>query len=235
MEQLKKIEKEQEKFELAIKEAEQFSLVQNAGSAFKAVIVVNNLREALTDEVMEQVFMPLMNTQIGFMTDRPIRDKKTGKELKPEYSISEVRDAIIDAASFGLLPTFNQFNIIASKMYPTKEGYSAKLKKLSVKHFISVGVDQAKPSDKFAILQTKVDYEYEGEKKSFVFNATVPKDQWSSYDQLKGKAERRAKKKLFEFLTGIDMGDADANNPGVIDADAEIIDQTENKTDSVEI
>jgi hypothetical protein len=33
----------------------------------------------------------------------------------------------------------------------------------------------------------------------------------STTDQLRGKAERKCKKAFFEFLTGIDLGDADAN------------------------
>jgi hypothetical protein len=216
--ELVKLNEHQEKFEVAVKEAENFSLVQNAGSAFKAVIVVNNLREALTDEIMQQVFMPLMNTKIGFMTDRPVIDKNTGREKKPAYTLSEVRDAIIDAASYGLLPTFNQFNIIAGRMYPTKEGFTAKLKKIGVKYFINVGSDMSKPTDKIAQLQVKIDYSFKDEKSNFTFMATVPKDSWSSYDQLKGKAERRAKKVLYEYLTGLDLGDADT-----IDTSAEVM------------
>ena len=40
----------------------------------------------------------------------------------------------------------------------------------------------------------------------------VPKDSFSSYDQMKGKAERRAKKALYEYLTGCDLGDADEDS-----------------------
>ena len=39
--------------------------------------------------------------------------------------------------------------------------------------------------------------------------ATVKKDSCSSHDQLRGKAERRAKKTLYEYITGCDFGDAD--------------------------
>jgi hypothetical protein len=44
--------------------------------------------------------------------------------------VDVVRNCIIDGAANGLLPTGNQFNIIAGNMYPTKEGYTALLSKL---------------------------------------------------------------------------------------------------------
>lgn len=95
---------------------------------------------------MERVFMPLMNTKVGFLTDRNGRPRKNGT-VQPLYTIPVVRDAIIDAVSIGLLPTGNQFNIIAERMYPTKEGYTALLRKLGVKYFIDVSLTKAKPPD----------------------------------------------------------------------------------------
>lgn len=58
------------KFELACKDASALQIVNNFGAAFTAVNVIALLREALSDEVMERVFMPLMNTKVGFLTDR---------------------------------------------------------------------------------------------------------------------------------------------------------------------
>ena len=226
--ELAKFEKQKEKFEIAVKEAENISLVQNAGAAFKAVIIVNNLREALTDEIMKEVFMPLMNTKIGFLTDRdPKRKDKSGKSPVP-YDIETVRDAIIDAASFGLLPTFNQFNIIAGKMYPTKEGYTGNLKRLGVKYIISFGPDLAKPDAKFSEISYKINYEFRGEQKVLTGMAVTPKTSYSSYDQQKGKSERRAKKDLYEYLTGLDLGEDDGDFTPAEDVTGKVIDQKEN-------
>ena len=99
-----------ETFELACKEAQGLQIVNNFGAAFTAVNVVSLLRKALTQEVMETVFMPLMNQKIGFLTDRNGRPNSRG-EVKPLYSVEVVRDAVIDAVAIGLLPTGNQFNI----------------------------------------------------------------------------------------------------------------------------
>lgn len=53
-----------EKFELACKDASALQIVSNFGAAFTAVNVIALLREAMTDEVMDKVFMPLMNTMM---------------------------------------------------------------------------------------------------------------------------------------------------------------------------
>lgn len=210
------ISEAKKKFELACKDASALQIVNNFGAAFTAVNVIALLREALTDEVMNQVFMPLMNTKVGFLTDRNGRPRKNGT-VQPLYTIPVVRDAIIDAVSIGLLPTGNQFNIIAERMYPTKEGYTALLRKLGVKYFIDVSFDKGQTPG-FAEIPCKIHYEHNGEKNGFSIIATVKKDDYSSPDQLRGKAERRAKKALYEYITGCDFGDADATSSGVEDA-----------------
>ena len=200
----------QQSFMSAFEEAGSIQLANNAGAAFMAAGIVNRLRAALTDEVMKEYFMPLMNTKVGFLTDKPGYDRKTG-EVKPTYSIAVVRDAIIDAAFMGLLPTGNQFNIISERMYPTKEGFTALLKKIGCRYFISLTpLPDVSPS--CAAVCCKINYEWQGDKNGFSITATVKKDGYSSMDQIKGKAERQAKKKLYEYLTGCDFGDADEDS-----------------------
>lgn len=197
----------QEKFEVALRDASAIDIVNNFGAAFNAARVITLLREALTDEVMARVFMPLMNTKVGFRTDRDGKPDKNGR-TKPLYDVATVRDAIIDAAIIGLLPTGNQFNIISGSMYPTKEGYTVLLKKIGAKYVIDVQQDRSQ-NPAFAEFPCKITYSFNGEKNGLTVNATVRRDQYSSNDQLRGKAERRAKKALYEYLTGTDYGDAD--------------------------
>lgn len=200
----------QQSFMSAFEEAGSIQLANNAGAAFMAAGIVNRLRAALTDEVMKEYFMPLMNTKVGFLTDKPGYDRKTG-EVKPTYSINVARDAVIDAAFMGLLPTGNQFNIISERMYPTKEGFTALLKRIECRYFISLTpLPDVSPS--CAAVCCKINYEWQGDKNGFSITATVKKDGYSSMDQIKGKAERQAKKKLYEYLTGCDFGDADEDS-----------------------
>lgn len=214
----------QEKFVLAATQASQLKIVNNFGAAFTAVGVVKLLREALTDEVMNEVFMPLMNTKIGFLTDRdPSKpDKKTGIAPTP-YPVPVVRDCLIDALAMGLMPTGNQFNILAGKMYPTKEGYSALLSKLGVKYLCEVGLDESEPGAKAARINVIMNYSYNGEKNKLAMVATVKKDNFSTMDLLRGKAERRGKKCLYEYLTGCDMGED--GETAVVDTTYTIVDE----------
>lgn len=222
------IEDSKATFELACRSAEGLQTINNFGAAFQAVSVVSLLRQALTDEVMDAVFMPLMNTKIGFLTDHNGKARSGGRPPLPPYSREIVRDAIIDAVTIGLLPTGNQFNIIAERMYPTKEGYTALLRRLGVKYFIDVSYDQSK-TEGFAEIPCKITYSYGGEKNSFSITATVKKDSYSSADQLRGKAERRAKKALYEYITGCDFGDADEDSSRPIDVTAEEIESEANQ------
>ncbi len=218
----------QEKFVLAATQASQLKIVNNFGAAFTAVGVVKLLREALTDEVMHEVFMPLMNTKIGFLTDRDPNkpDKKTSQPPTP-YPVPVVRDCLIDALAMGLMPTGNQMNILAGKMYPTKEGYSALLSRLGVKYICEVGLDESEPTAKAARIQVVINYSYNGEKSKIATVATVKKDGYSSLDQLRGKAERRGKKILYEYLTGCDMGED--GETAVVDATYTIVDEQQQR------
>lgn len=216
-----------EKFELACKQAQSLQIVDNFGGAFVAAGVVRLLREAMTPEVMNQVFMPLMNTKIGFLTDRNGKiDKKTGRAREP-YTMDTVRDCIIDAAALGLLPTGNQFNIIADRMYPTKEGYTYLLKKMGVKYVIEKTYPQMQAQ--YADVQCRVSYKYKDEINSFTVKLNIKKDDFSSVEQIQGKAERKAKKALYEYITGTDLGDADEESAQVVDATYEDVTTKEAK------
>lgn len=203
--------KAEQDFSAVCQQAQELKLAENAGAAFRAVGVVTSLRQILTDEIMEAVFMPLMNTSIGFLTDKDPNktDKRTGMPGKP-YPVAVVRDCIIDAVTKGLLPTGNQFNIIAGRQYTTNEGYSYLLKKLNVRHMISKAILPCPPNAPFVDVKCSINYFVNGELgKPFSITVQCKQDAYSSPDQIKGKADRKAKKTLYEFITGEDVRDGD--------------------------
>ena len=208
-------------FAVAMQEAKSIDIVNNMASAFDAAIIINKLEAVLTDEVMDKVFMPLMNKKIGFMTDRnPNRpDKRTGIAPKP-YSRDVVRTCIIDAATYGLMPVGNQFNIISGTMYATKEGFTALLAKIKqtmglIYSFEFDPETTAKSSDPgYVAIPCRISYRTNRDdlKGWYKYVAMVKSNgETSTTDQLRGKAERKCKKAFFEFLTGLDLGDADAD------------------------
>lgn len=208
--QLATAEKRQQEFIDACLVANELQLADNVTSVFQAADIVGKLRAILSKEMVEHYFMPLMGTRVGFLTDRDKEDKN-GKKPEP-YGWETVRDCIIDAACMGLAPVKNQMNIISGSMYPTKEGFTALLKKIGVKYLITTSEDKSQPTSPVAQIECKVIYELPsepGEKKNFTYTAFPKKNAFSSLDQLKGKAERKAKKALYELITGIDLGDAD--------------------------
>ena len=203
----------QDAFILACQQANELQLADNVSSVFMAADIVGKLRALLTKEMVDHFFMPLMGTRVGFLTDKDKEDK-TGKKPEP-YSWETVRDCIIDAACMGLAPVKNQFNIISGSMYPTKEGFTVLLKKIGVKYIITTSCDRSQPNSPIADIECIVRYETPekpGDLKKFTYVAYPKKNAFSSLDQLKGKAERKAKKALYELITGIDLGDADEDS-----------------------
>lgn len=66
-------------------------------------------------------------------------------------------------------------------------------------------------------------------------NTTVAKNNYSSNDQIRGKAERKAKKALYEYITGSDFGDGDETSTVVVDAVAVEIRDEANKGEAIGI
>ena len=91
------------------------------GRLAKTLCTANNIqimRNLLTPKRME-IFMGLMNSPLGFRTD---------KKGKDSYAMEEVREVLIAALLNGVFPYGNEFNIIASNLYVTKEGFERKVR-----------------------------------------------------------------------------------------------------------
>jgi hypothetical protein len=210
----------------AVKALSRADLINNVLAVFDASSAVIKLRQIFSDEFMKQRIIPLMNSRVGFMTDRNGRPNQRG-ETKPLYTVDVIRDALIDATGFGLMPTGNQFNIIGERMYPTKEGFTALLQREKIKYMFSYGADVSKVDGR-AEIHVQINYEHNGLKNSFTSIANVKKDSYSSYDNLKGKAERHAKKVLYEYITGCDFGDTE-------DVEAEDVSDKKNQQPKINI
>lgn len=222
--QLTAIQKAKKEFGIILHNSTGSEIISNTEGAFEAAEMIVKLESVLTDEIMTKVFMPLQNKKIGFLTDN-----------QNGYTIKAVREAVIDAAALGLLPTGNQFNILSGRMYPTKEGYTALLKKLSatmglhyVFEFDAETIAKSASPDVVAIpciIKYKSNAQPDGN--NFRYIASVQKRNGATWDNLRGKAERKTKKAFYEFLTGNDFGDGDSDTP-TIDTNAEVIETKTN-------
>ena len=82
---------------------------------------VHKLRNAMTQEIVEASLMPLMNTALGFLTDRDPARARSGKEVVP-YGWQTVRDCVIEGVIRGMRPVNNEINIIGGRCYCAKTG-----------------------------------------------------------------------------------------------------------------
>lgn len=183
-------------------------------------VAVNNMREALTPAIMRSL-LKLKNCKLGFKTD-----ESPGNV----YSEACVRDCIIDAATMGLQCVGNHFNIIGGNTYVTKEGFTYLLRQL-VKagrlrdmqfnyHPATISESSTAGTRRDGTPFTKI--EREGtisvdvrwtlddvpHEESLKF--TVRVNAGMTQDAIIGKAERKAKKWLFEHITDQYMPDGEA-------------------------
>lgn len=194
-----------------MKQADQMYLLENAQAIDNAASVVQALSSILTDDYMKDKIMPLMNRNIGFLTDR---DPHKGQV---PYSMAVVRDCCIDCMLEGVTPIKNHMNIIAGRAYITKEGFTELLGKLSkydkyqLKYIFMFDSEKTNVSQQdFEAIPCVIKYSLRGEEQEpFKYTAIVNKRGQGSMDMIRGKAERKCKKAFYEYLTGIDLGEGD--------------------------
>ena len=191
----------QERMVNICREADKLQITQdlaiNVANSFTAANVMLALRETMTDQVVERYFRPLAGQKFGFRTDRN------------NYPTEVLRSCIIDAILLGLAPTGNQFNIISGNCYPTKEGYTNLLKKIGVDYKIEI-LPNTSQDNSYAIMPCRVTYTYGTAKnEKWDKDIVIPKKGDENYDLLAGKANKRIKQALYEYLTGTDWGYSD--------------------------
>lgn len=172
---------------------------EDAGPFTRAAFMaasVTELRNRLTDELVQAIFMPLQNRRLGFLTDR----KETG------YPVQVVRDCLIDATMRGVQPVCNMFNIVAAQTYITKEGFTYLLKiypgltdlvtTFSVPRIVPGGaeVDAAATWKLNGVAQSIP-------KRTFPIKVNAG----MGADAILGKAERKLKHAIYMQITGSDQ------------------------------
>lgn len=108
------IEKSGQSIEMAIRECGVLAVRQQPPfmQAVRMAYGIKTIKEALPDKFMHDNFMPLQNSALGFLTDKP-----------DGYPVEVVREALCEALLRGFMPVNNEFNIISGRCYGTKNGY----------------------------------------------------------------------------------------------------------------
>ena len=189
--------------------ASAMALADRFRAMFMVGASIQQIQAILTPKVMA-IPMAMQNTALGFLTDR-----KNGG-----YSMDEVRGALIEAAIKGLDFVGNKFNIIAGRMYITKEGFHYLLSELHKNRGLLFHVTPGVPKsagDKGAIVPVHIEWTYNGETRTQDLELPVRLNASMGVDALKGKATRKAYAWLYEEVTGNAYADGDATDGEMVD------------------
>ena len=178
--------------------------------AFALAKGVEQMRATLTPEAMQPI-MSLQSTNLGFRTDL---DNKGG------YKMEVVRECFIEATLHGLTPVGNMWNIIAAKFYPTKEGFTYLLNNMpGLAYQIDLSVPVMRNGG--AIVTADIRWSYnDSQTQRQTREIPVRVNAGMGADAILGKADRKAKKWLFEHITKKPMPDGSVDDGDVIDIPA---------------
>lgn len=208
--------------ELAVAAQDAFAIKGNFERTFALGAAMADLRDALDERVMTSI-MKLQNTKLGFRTDN-----------ERGYPVHVVRDAVIEATVWGLQCVGNQFNIISGGFYATKEGYTYLLRNMPgledmrfIYHPAAISDSSTSGTRKDGTPYQKIEREgktlvdvswvYKGVHEQERLEFCIRVNAGMSQDAIIGKAERKAKRWLFERLTDRQLPDASADDLDVID------------------
>lgn len=159
----------------------------------RAIVMANTvgaLRKILGDDFMRDIIYPLMDTPIGFRTD------------KKGYDLIAVRECVIVALLRGANIVGNEFNIIAGNTYFTREFFSRKL--AEHKGLTDLRIDLSVPSMRNggAIVGAKASWMISGTKQEMACDLPVKVNSGMGSDAILGKADRKIKYRIYCRITG---------------------------------
>lgn len=198
----------------------------NAGSMLHAIKLargMTRLLDLITPEVMQEL-LPLMNSPLGFDTDR--NPAKTADAVP--YPEHVVRDCFMVATLKGARPVGNEFNIIAGSAYLTKAAYKRFILEFEGLTDFRPEYGLPRMGDGSAVVPCKATWKLNGQPQSLAMDIPVRLNKGMGADAAYGKAERKWHYRIHCLLTGTehdDVEDPDESpnkGAGVINATAAV-------------
>lgn len=197
----------------------------NAGSMAAELQVAQamaDLRAMLTPEVMQPI-MALMDTDLGFRTDRDPRQKDRNNNPNTPYPVDVVKDVVIEAKLRGFHTIGNEFNIISGRFYAAKSGFRRKLtdgKSFPALANFKDSYDVPRNvAEKGAIVKCRAEWTLNGKRDSVECEFAIKVNAYMGSDAILGKAERKLCKRVHDLISGVHTPDAEVG---------EVDDQPEN-------
>jgi hypothetical protein len=197
--------------EIASGAIELFKEAGSFESELQVATAMNDLRVALTDDMMQPV-MAMMNTDLGFRTDRdPKLTPKDGdgNPMTP-YAVEVVKECFIESKLRGFHACGNEWNIIAGRFYACKNGLKRKCEKWPGVTDLKVdfGVPKRIGEDG-ALVPVTARWIKEGHHDSIQAEIPVRVNKRMGVDAILGKAERKIYKRIHDRLSGITTEDGE--------------------------
>ena len=160
---------------------------------------VMELEDAITDDMMIPI-MKLKNKGFGFKTDeRDGSDRR--KEIK--YTVAQVKQCLIEAMLWGLLPMNNEFNILAGGMYIAKNGIVRITRQYKGVEDVKDVIAIRQQNDKGATAAYKITWRQKGQDEAVEGIVAIKADKWTTADAVLGKATRKAFKRAYDRMANI--------------------------------
>lgn len=175
-----------------------------AARAVHVAKAIKDLEASLTREIMDEI-MPLMNTSLGFLTDK---DPSKGDE---PYPMAVVRKVMVEAIIFGVLPTNNEFNIIAGNFYCAKNGFRRKVREIPGLTDLKINIKVPTMKNGGALVDCSATWKLNGKAMSIGIDETdkctipVRVNRMQGTDAIIGKAERKLLARIYGRATGSEV------------------------------
>lgn len=184
--------------------------------AIRTATGLKMIRAALTDAFMTSYILPLQNSALGFLTDKP----------QGGYDLPVVRDCVCEAFLRGFHPTGNEFNIIAGRFYGAKSGFDRIVREYPGIQDLryELGVPNL-AGEKGALVSAIATWSLAGKPDKLICDSPKAEGQLDTRipvrinagmgpDAILGKAERKLLARIYRIITG---------TGSVVEMEAEIV------------
>lgn len=174
---------------------------------------INDMRAALTPEVMAPL-MALMNSDLGFRTDRdPMQGERTGRRVDP-YPVDVVRECFIEAKLRGFRSVGNEWNIISGRFYAAKNGLRRKvLEYPGLTDYREVlGLPRVAADKGGATVHCRATWKRDGIADALEDDFPIRLNSYMGADAILGKAQRKLLARVYHRLGGIMTPEGEASD-----------------------
>lgn len=176
------------------KVCESYAFSKSWHKAIAVAKAIREIKELMQGEVLQDVLY-LQGSPLGFLTDK---DRDGG------YPPEVVRDVVIEATLRGLSVVGNEFNIIASRMYATKNGVTRLVRELPGLTDLKIVDGRPEPANngQGAFVPMKATWLLNGKPDSLEVSIPVRVNSGMGADAILGKATRKILGRIHARITG---------------------------------